>query len=472
MNGVIAKNLESRILGVECDGWRIVELANFGKSAAVFKAERDGNLAAVKVFDPELVQLFGVDITQARIMRQLTLIGERYPNLVQILGGGHQEHENLWFVIMEYLEYPNLETVLADVRPNQIASIIFQVAQAARFLLEHHNLAHRDIKPANVAVDLDLPHAVLLDLGVIRPIGDSDITDEEGRKFIGTLRYSSPEFLARKEEDSAEGWTAVTIYQLGAVLHDLVMKRPIFADQSEPFARLVKAVEHEEPDVNPSDEYPPEIVQLTKNCLVKNPATRLELVKWEDFGVDRLEPGRSAAIERVQQRALAARDAAGGPGLTDEFNRRRMKRVAMSVRADLGVMIHDSLTHPLYPPHEIHEHTDREIFILLGKADHVGFPYYVGALLDVQILDASSNAVLIEASAAASTAEIDYESYVKGAPPRLPLFKGVFEKKNIMKLVTETLIYLIDQGQEIRGKIDDTVLRPLQVTTTTDQNDE
>ena len=295
--------------------------------------------------------------------------------------GGYQKVENLWFVVMEYLEYPNLETVLAHVRPNQIAPIISQVAAAARILIERYELAHRDIKPANVAVDLDLPHAVLLDLGVIRPIGDSDITDEEGRKFIGTLRYSSPEFLARKEKDSADGWTAVTIYQLGAVLHDLVMKHPIFEEQSEPFARLVQAVEHDEPDVNPSDEYPPEIVQLTRNCLVKNPVTRINLVNWEDFRVDRLEPGRSAAIDRIQQRALAARDAAGGPDLTDEFNRRRMKQVSMSVRAELGGMIHNSLTHPFYPPHEIHEHGDQEIFILLGQADHVGFPYYVGLLL-------------------------------------------------------------------------------------------
>ena len=472
MNGVIAKNLESRIRGVECDDWKIVELVNFGKSAAVFKAERDGNLAAVKVFDPELVESFGVDVTGTRIERQLTLIGERHPNLVQILGGGHQKREDLWFVVMEYLEYPDLETVLADVRPNQIAPIISQLAEAAHFLLERHNLAHRDIKPANVAVDLDLPHAVLLDLGVIRPIGDSDITDEEGRKFIGTLRYSSPEFLARREEDSDDGWAAVTFYQLGAVLHDLVMKHPIFANQSEPFARLVKAIEYDEPDVNPSDEYPPEIVQLTKNCLVKNPVTRLDLVKWEDFRVDRLEPGRSAAIDRIKQRALSARDAAGSPDLRDEFDRRRITQLAMSVRAELGGMIHNSLTHPLYPPHEIHEHADREIFILLGQADHVGFPYYVGALLDVLILDAPSKAIAIEASAAASSVAIDYESYLKMEPPRMLVFRGVFETKNLMKLISGTLINLIEQGQEMSGKISDTSLRALQVTTTTDQNNE
>jgi len=80
-----------------------------------------------------------------------------------------------------------------------------------------------------------LKRLVLLDFGVLRPIGKPGLTDGTGhRSFIGTLQYSSPEFLLRKEEDSLLGWRAVTIYQIGGVLHDLVIRRPLFADFADP----------------------------------------------------------------------------------------------------------------------------------------------------------------------------------------------------------------------------------------------
>jgi hypothetical protein len=67
-----------------------------------------------------------------------------------------------------------------------------------------------------VAISHDFEHCTLLDLGVIRPVGIAEITDERQRHFIGTLRYSPPELLIREEQDTPEGWRAITFYQLGA----------------------------------------------------------------------------------------------------------------------------------------------------------------------------------------------------------------------------------------------------------------
>jgi serine/threonine protein kinase len=67
---------------------------------------------------------------------------------------------------------------------------------------------------------------VLLDLGVLRPIAGSTLTDANGiQAFVGTLQYSSPEFLLRQEEESLDGWRSLTFYQIGGVLHDLIMRR-------------------------------------------------------------------------------------------------------------------------------------------------------------------------------------------------------------------------------------------------------
>ena len=118
-----------------------------------------------------------------------------------------------------------------------ILPLIAQVASAAQFL-EDNGLAHRDIKPENIGVSDDFSHATLLDLGVLRPVGLSNITDEgEQKAFVATLRYSPPELLYREEEDNVEGWRVITFYQLGAVLHDMIMRYPIFREYGDPYAR-------------------------------------------------------------------------------------------------------------------------------------------------------------------------------------------------------------------------------------------
>ncbi len=59
------------------------------------------------------------------------------------------------------------------------------------------------------------------------PIGVG--TDHEGQlPVVATARYSPPEYLFRLLEPGPELWHAVNVYQLGALLHDLIMREPLF----------------------------------------------------------------------------------------------------------------------------------------------------------------------------------------------------------------------------------------------------
>jgi len=235
MDTIVAKRIETELVGREVGDWRIEGRIDQGKSAVVFRAAGDGGLAAVKVFDPDMVERYGKTTQLARIERELQLRGRHHPNLIKILGGGECAKTGYLFVAMDLVDAPNLGSVLKSVPPARIWPIISQVASAARFL-ESLGLAHRDIKAGNIAVSRDYQQAVLLDLGVLRPFGVTGLTDTEKQSFVGTLQYSPPEFLVREEEDSPDGWRAVTFYQLGAVLHDLIMGEPIFANQCESYA--------------------------------------------------------------------------------------------------------------------------------------------------------------------------------------------------------------------------------------------
>lgn len=320
--------------GKVLNGWTVEDYINSGKSALVFKTSQVATTGAIKIFDPELVERFGKKQQAERIARELTLVGAHHDNLVVILGGGHSVDHDLFFVVMEYIEAPNLASVNKDVPLVQIRPLISQVAAAARFL-ENRDLVHRDIKPDNIAVSPDFKHAKLLDLGVIRPFTTENLpplTDSEEQVFIGTLQYGSPEFLLRKEKQDSEGYRSLTFYQLGAVLYDVLEKRRIFSESASPFPRLVQAILYDTPKIEPTGK-PPDLVNLAKNCLVKDPSLRLTIVSWNDFTpVLNISDAATAAKESIRKRrARASYETASAESYSAHEEQRRRKQTLSEI---------------------------------------------------------------------------------------------------------------------------------------------
>lgn len=284
MDEAQARQVAAELIGRCVGGWHALEFIGSGRSAVVLRAQQGDRCAALKVFDPELVLRVGGAVQRARVQRELCLRGHSHPHLVQILDGGRCDATGYFFLVMEFLDWPDLAAVLDEVPEPRIGPIIAQVASAARFL-ETLGQVHRDIKPSNIAVAATPAFArtKLLDLALLRPVGESHLTDAfDNRPFLGPMRYSPPEFLGRAEEHTTEGWRAVTFYQLGAVLHDLITRRPLFKEYSHSYLRLAEAVR----SVTPTIENPrvsASLTQLALDCLAKEPAQRLARVTWERF---------------------------------------------------------------------------------------------------------------------------------------------------------------------------------------------
>lgn len=302
-----AYRLAAALSAKEVGGWTVGDLLHWGKSAAVFHATRSGEGVALKIFDDELIERFGLEKQLKRINRELDLVGHECDSLIKILDGGQCPATNVVYIVMELLDeqWQCLAQCYMDIPSDRIGPLISQVAAAAKWL-EDQNLVHRDIKPQNIMVLRDYSKAKLLDLGVIRPIVASGSTDTSGKSFVGTLRYSPPEFLLRQENDDELGWRAVSFYQLGAVLHDLIVKKRLFEEFSEPFAKLIQAIQSERPDVRSGD-VDQNIVSLCQSCLVKDPDSRFSLVSWGKFEqvAEPIEDSFELIKARVKQRQQA-----------------------------------------------------------------------------------------------------------------------------------------------------------------------
>ncbi len=279
MDKIKAQELEKKLKNKKLKGYRVAELINNGKSAAVFKAEKNKKLFALKVFDNELIERFGYKIQATRIKQEIALKDHSIKGLVKVYEGGDTdlEDQKYYFIIMEYIEGDNLKDYIQNntYNLNFIKKILQSLYYTTEQLIKDKKIAHRDIKPENIMISKD-EEVILMDLGVLKIIGARSFSDEEEKSFVGTLRYAAPEFLLRKEKDDINGWRAVNLYQIGATLHDLIMKKEIFEDKT-PYSNLVLAIKEDYPEIKNQD-IPFNLLQLTRNFLTKDPIKRIELL--------------------------------------------------------------------------------------------------------------------------------------------------------------------------------------------------
>ncbi len=212
-------------------GWSIGKGLGEGGTAPVYEVLTPDGVRALKLYSAEFSDGKKGLIERKRIEQQLALRDHNCPSLVQIFDGG--EFHGRLFLLMARAPGTELEKRLHEIPRHQIRHIVDQVARAVAFL-RTLEICHRDIKAANVYVSDDATQVTLLDVSVTRniydPVGVG--TDHDGQlPVVATARYSPPEYLFRLLEPGPELWHALDVYQLGALLHDLIMRRPLFESE-------------------------------------------------------------------------------------------------------------------------------------------------------------------------------------------------------------------------------------------------
>ncbi|MDO8770391.1 MAG: serine/threonine-protein kinase [Burkholderiaceae bacterium] len=277
---VDVKNLEGQMFR----GWNVRNEIGRGADGIVYKASQSDGEVALKLFFPEAVAKNGLGEEMERLELQLGLAGAKHhPNLVEIYEGGYDEDSKTFYLAMEYVAGRSLDKLLDTLPRQAIAPLLKQLAEAAKYLHDK-GLAHRDIKPANIVVSDDFSMLTLLDLGVAtRDVEGTDDKQLSGEEFVASVRYSPPEFVWRTEVRTDEtAWTAITYYQIGATLHDMLMRKPIFQGFDAPRAKLYDAVRLRTPEVIAQD-CEPWLAQVARACLVKSWRERAQIVSWDLF---------------------------------------------------------------------------------------------------------------------------------------------------------------------------------------------
>lgn len=283
MDGVVT-NVEN-LDGTEVQGWLLTKSIGRGADGIVYAGQKEGMEAAVKIFFPEALAKNGIPAAYDRMELQLSLVGKKHhPNLVEVFEGGEAAELETLFLVMELVPGTSLDKLIGRMPPSFVVPLARQLASAAKYLEVNLQLVHRDIKPANIVISDDFQTLTLLDLGIVYQQSEKDDQGRlSGMEFVATTRYSPPEFVWRTEQENIDGsWQAVTLYQIGATLHDMIMGKLLFAGYDTPRACLYDAVRDHTPVIE-SNEVDEWLIQTVQACLLKDWRQRLQLVSWENF---------------------------------------------------------------------------------------------------------------------------------------------------------------------------------------------
>lgn len=203
-------------------------------------------------------------------------------------------------------------------RAKSIAAMMAQVAHAVAFAHER-GVLHRDLKPSNILVD-EQGEPQVTDFGLAKLLNEQD-----SGLTLSAVMLGSPSYMAPEQADGRHGdvTTLTDVYGLGAVLYELLARRPPFAGLT-PLVTAKKVVEQMPAALAG---VPRDLATICLKCLAKKPAQRYASAHELASDLERFSRG-----EAIHARPVTVPEAIWRWA-------RRSPKVAVLLAAVLGVFV-------------------------------------------------------------------------------------------------------------------------------------
>jgi serine/threonine-protein kinase len=216
--------------------YRVEKRVGAGAMGVVYAAvhEELDEHVALKFLSPLLV---GDEQARARFQREaknaFSLKGQ---HVARVFDVGRLE-SGAPFIVMEFLKGDTLREFVARHGRPSIEQSIAIMLQACEGVAEAHGrgIVHRDLKPENIFLTRlasGSPIVKVLDFGISKASSGTNAAITQRDQIVGTLRYMSPEQLAKVKEPGAES----DVWALGFITYWLLSGEFPFAGETASIA--------------------------------------------------------------------------------------------------------------------------------------------------------------------------------------------------------------------------------------------
>lgn len=319
----------------------IAALTHLGRFQIVKELGRGGFGIVYLAFDPQLARLFALKIPRPDL-RLTDQLRERFQNEAKAAGG--LDHPNLipvydageidgtGYIATAYCAGPSLAAWLKQrtepIAAKEAAELVAQLADGVEHA-HQRNVLHRDLKPSNVLLwappEGGTPVPKLTDFGLAKSLlasEDADLTATGA--ILGTPNYLAPEQAVPR---GAAVGPMVDVYGLGAILYELLTRRPPF--ESDSVLETLRLVRSEDPIPvrKLRTQVPLDLETICLKCLEKEPARRYPT---------------AAALAEELRRFLEGKPILARPpgiaGRTWRWSRRHPTRAALLIVSLLAIL--------------------------------------------------------------------------------------------------------------------------------------
>jgi serine/threonine-protein kinase len=232
--------------------------------------EKGERLVAIKLLwphlasNPNLVERFKREAEHS--------IKMKHPNIVRGFDWGQMPDTQRWYLAMEYVDGPSVQTLL-DRRSRLDIGDAVRIALDIAHALEYahsHNIVHRDIKPENILVTRS-GVAKLADMGL------SKATDQVSNLTHTRQGFGTPYYMPYEQAMNAKSADGRSdIYALGATLYHMITGQPPFQGKDP-----VEILEKKEAGIYPpacvlNPEVPEELERILEKMLARDRRDRYQ----------------------------------------------------------------------------------------------------------------------------------------------------------------------------------------------------
>lgn len=225
----LAADAATPLTGQRIGPYTLLDILGRGGMGVVYLAQREdvGKQVALKLVagglaSPDRVARF---LQERRVLAQL-----EHPHIARMLDAGVTEDGTPWLA-MEYVPGQPIDVYCQsrEISLDQRLALFERVCGAVAYA-HRHLVVHRDLKPSNILIGLD-GEPRLVDFGIAKLL-DASTSDGEPQT-VTMLRPMTPQYASPEQIQGGVITTASDVYQLGALLFELLTDRRAHEQRAE-----------------------------------------------------------------------------------------------------------------------------------------------------------------------------------------------------------------------------------------------